>query len=367
MGDGHEGFLSESRRRLARLARSSTDSSLYTEENVFLHAALRKVSGKASTRVTTHMLARVARMLGGTWKSGSFVNPPFHSARTGSEHGKRDAPPTIADVHQEFASALARVELSCPEEAESILFLRLSGAFIDGTASALTVGRWRALRGDDEDCVAFWLVYLTKFLKFACRSTHHDALMVSLSLPVFTYMELICYGLFAAPVSTLLAMMPYIASVENLCPQCLSDVGRILLVMAGSIRSGSSTLQWRMPCLGEMDDLRKSVLYVDYAATLRAASLMEARCNSTISAERRFDIVVGLKRGLDPSMVVEYMEKESIEFALQLCSPEFTLQRNALLRSAEPKAIKLLLEWPVLIPAYMYLAQCFHCDEIKCM
>jgi len=116
-----------------------------------------------------------------------------------------------------------------------------------------------------------------------------------------------------------------------------------------------------------MDELRKSVLYVDYAATLRAASLMEARCSSTISAERRFDIVVGLKRGLDPSMVVEYMEKESIEFALQLCSPEFTLKRTALFRSAEPKAIKLLLEWPVLIPAYMYLAQCFHCEEMSCV
>jgi hypothetical protein len=76
-----------------------------------------------------------------------------------------------------------------------------------------------------------------------------------------------------------------------------------------------------MPCVGEMEIVRKSVLYSDYTATLRAASLREARCNNTISAEQRFDIVLGLKRGLDPSMVVEYMEKESI-------SPEVTFTKK---------------------------------------
>jgi hypothetical protein len=33
----------------------------------------------------------------------------------------------------------------------------------------------------------------------------------------------------------------------------------------------------------------------------------------------------------------------------------------------ELKAIKLLMDWPALIPPYMYLAQCFHCEEMSCM
>jgi hypothetical protein len=76
-----------------------------------------------------------------------------------------------------------------------------------------------------------------------------------------------------------------------------------------------------MPCVGEMEIVRKSVLYSDYTATLRAASLREARCNNTISAEQRFDIVLGLKRGLVPSMVVEFLEMESI-------SPEVTFTKK---------------------------------------
>jgi hypothetical protein len=89
--------------------------------------------------------------------------------------------------------------------------------------------------------VDFWLNDHTKFVKNTCRSTGHDVLMVSLTLPVFTFMDFICYGLLAAPVTDLLAMRPYIASVQDICPQCLSDIGRILLVMAGSILRWSST------------------------------------------------------------------------------------------------------------------------------
>ena len=42
------------------------------------------------------------------------------------------------------------------------------------------------------------------------------------------------------------------------------------------------------------------------------------------------------------------------------------MEKGAVLRE-EPNAISFLLERPALILGYMYVAQCFHCEEMSCM
>jgi hypothetical protein len=72
-------------------------------------------------------------------------------------------------------------------------------------------------------------------------------------------------------------------------------------------------------------------------------------------------------QGLDPSSAEQSISLDSIGFALALCSPDVTVQAKAALLRDDARAIEYLRHWTALIPAYMYVAQRFHCAEMSCM
>jgi len=113
--------------------------------------------------------------------------------------------------------------------------------------------------------------------------------------------------------------------------------------------------------------LLSSSLYEDFLAERRAVRLREARHSPALSPKERICMVVELTQGLDPSNAEHSITLDSKGFALALCIQDVTVQEKAALLREETRAIEYLRHWTALIPAYMYVAQCFHNSEMSCL